>query len=242
MSNMPKSFFKRVIRRFGFDLRRYRPGSTDDAQFIAMLAAHRVNLILDVGANKGQFGRLLRDAGYKGRIVSFEPLAAARKGLALASEKDSLWEVAPQAAIGSEAGEIEIHVAGNSESSSVLNMLDLHAAAAPESVYVGSERVPLRRLDDLAQGYLQQDSVLFVKIDTQGYEDRVLKGAPNILARAIGLQLELSLVPLYEGQRLYDEMIDELKALNFELWGVTPTFVDPKSGRLLQIDATFFRR
>ncbi|MBS0312071.1 MAG: FkbM family methyltransferase [Proteobacteria bacterium] len=239
---MPKSFFKRVIRRLGFDLRRYRPGSTDDAQFIAMLVIHRINLILDVGANRGQFGRQLRDAGYKGRIVSFEPLAAAHEALALASEKDPLWEVAPQAAIGSENGEIEIHVAGNSESSSVLNMLDSHAAAAPESVYVGSERVPLRRLDDLAQGYLQQDSILFVKIDTQGYEDRVLQGAPNILARAVGLQLELSLVPLYEGQRLYDEMVDELKALNFELWGVTPTFVDPESGRLLQIDATFFRR
>lgn len=239
---MPKSFFKRVIRKFGFDLRRYRPESSDDAQLIAMLAAHRINLILDVGANKGQFGRQLRNAGYEGRIVSFEPLVFARKALIAACKGDPRWEVAPQAAIGSEDGETEIHVAGNSESSSILNMLDSHAAAAPGSVYVGSEKVPLRRLDALAQDYLQRDSILFVKIDTQGYEDRVLQGAPNILARARGLQLELSLVPLYEGQRLYDEMIDQLKDLNFELWGVTPTFVDPKSGRLLQIDATFFRR
>ena len=239
---MPKSFFKRIIRKFGFDLRRYRAESSEDAQFIAMLAAHRINLILDVGANKGQFGRQLRNAGYEGRIVSFEPLASARMALALACKEDPLWEVAPQAAIGSEDGEIEIHVAGNSESSSILNMLDSHAIAAPESVYVGSEKVPLRRLDTLAQGYLQQEDVLFVKIDTQGYEDRVLQGAPNILARTKGLQLELSLVPLYEGQRLYDEMIGKLRALNFELWGVSPMFVDPKSGRLLQIDATFFRR
>lgn len=240
---MPTKFLiKRLLRRLGFDLRRYRPEASEDAQLMAMLAAHQVNLILDVGANKGQFGRLLRNAGYKGRIVSFEPLASARKDLVLACQKDTLWEVAPQAAVGSEDGETEIHVAGNSESSSILNMLDSHAIAAPESVYVGSEKVPLRRLDTFAQGYLRRDAVLFIKIDTQGYEDRVIQGAPNILARAIGLQLELSLVPLYEGQKLYDEMIAQLKALNFVLWGVTPTFVDPKNGRLLQIDATFFRR
>lgn len=238
---MPKSVVKRLIRGFGFDLRRYRPEASDDAQFMAMLATHRVNLIFDVGANVGQFGRQLRNAGYGGRIVSFEPLAPARKELALACKNDLLWELAPQAAVGSEDGEIEIHVAGNSVSSSVLNMLDAHAFAAPESVYVDSEKVPLRRLDTLAPDYPQQDSVLFIKIDTQGYEDRVLEGAPKLLARAVGLQLELSLVPLYEGQRLYDEMIAQLKALDFVLWSMTPAFVDPKSGRLLQIDATFFR-
>jgi FkbM family methyltransferase len=239
---MPKSVVKRLIRRFGFDLCRYRPEASDDAKFMAMLATHRVNLILDVGANMGQFGRQTRNAGYGGRIVSFEPLASARKELALACKNDPLWELAPQSAVGSEDGEVEIYVAGNSVSSSVLNMLDSHAIAAPESVYVGSEKVPLRRLDTLALDYLHLDSVLFIKIDTQGYEDRVLQGAPNLLTRAVGLQVELSLVPLYEGQRLYDEMIAQLRALDFVLWGMTPAFVDPKSGRLLQVDATFFRR
>lgn len=238
---MAKFFIKRLLRRLGFDLRRYRPESSDEAQLIAMLAAHEVNLVLDVGANIGQFGRQLRNAGFRGQIVSFEPLASARKKLALACKSDPLWEVAPQAAVGCEDGEIEINVAGNSVSSSVLNMLDSHAAAAPESVYVDSEKVPLRRLDTLAPDYLHSDSVLFIKIDTQGYEDRVLQGAPNLLARAVGLQLELSLVPLYEGQCLYDEMIAQLKALDFILWGMTPAFIDPKNGRLLQIDATFFR-
>jgi FkbM family methyltransferase len=197
--------------------------------------------VFDVGANVGQFGRSVRDAGYRGRIVSFEPLSAAWEQLVAASRSDSLWQVAPRAAIGNEDGEIEIHVSGNSMSSSVLDMLDAHAIAAPGSAYVGREKVLLRRLDTVAVDYLRPDSSLFVKIDTQGYEDRVLQGASNLLKNTVGLQLECSLVPLYEGQLLYDEMSRRLKALGFALWGITPGFFDPGNGRLLQIDATFFR-
>lgn len=238
---MLKRLVKRGMRRLGFDLRHYRPESSGEAQFMAMLSAHGVNLVFDVGANIGQFGRWLREAGYSERIVSFEPLSAARKQLSVASQYDPLWEIAPQAAIGSEDGEIDIHIAGNSVSSSVLDMLDAHANAAPGSAYVDSEKVPLQRLDTIAPGYLHPDSILFLKIDTQGYEDRVLKGAPGLLERAIGLQLELSFVPLYDGQRPYDELIAQLKNLGFNLWCMTPAFVDPINGRLLQVDATFFR-
>lgn len=238
---MLKSLVKRTIRRLGFDLRRYHPSGSETAQFMTMLSAHGINLVFDVGANIGQFGKSLREADYRGRIVSFEPLAAARVQLLSVSRNDSLWAIAPRAAIGSEDGEIEINVAGNSVSSSVLGMLDAHASSAPCSAYVGSEKVPLRRLDAIASDYLVPGSVLFIKIDTQGYEDRVLQGATSLLDRAVGLQLELSLVPLYDGQRLHEELISQLKALGFELWGMAPVFIDPTSGRLLQVDATFFR-
>lgn len=183
----------------------------------------------------------MRDAGYQGRIVSFEPISAAREELLAVSKADPLRDIAPQAAIGSEEGKIELHIAGNSVSSSILDMLDTHANAAPGSGYSGSEMVPLRRLDSLAPDYLLPDSVPFLKIDTQGYEDRVLSGATELLKRTIGLQLELSLIPLYEGQLLFDEIIDQVKAKGFELWAVWPGFTDPKSGRLLQLDAIFFR-
>lgn len=236
-----KSLIKRTIRHLGFDLRRYHPASSEVAQFMTMLSKHGINLVFDVGANTGQFGKMLRESGYRGRIVSFEPLSLAREQLLAESRNDSLWEVAPQAAIGSEEGEIEIHIAGNSQSSSVLEMLDAHSSAASESRYIGSERVPLQRLDSLVPSNLHQDSVSFLKIDTQGYEDRVLNGAEGILDRIAGMQLELSLVPLYEGQRLFGDLIEQLQATGFELWAISPVFIDPRSGRLLQVDATFFR-
>lgn len=236
-----KLLIRSAVRRLGLDLTRFNPAASDDARLVAMLAEHGVNVVFDVGANTGQFGAMLRAARYKGRIVSFEPLSAARAELARVSASDSSWEIADQAAIGDADGEIAIHISGNSVSSSVLGMLDAHSDAAPESKYVGSENVPLRRLDGMAPKFLRPDSVTFLKIDTQGYEDRVLRGGIETIAGAIGLQLEMSLVPLYAGQRHFDELYADLKQSGFELWGMSPAFVDPRTGRLLQIDATFFR-
>jgi hypothetical protein len=149
--------------------------------------------------------------------------------------------VAERAAIGERDGEIDIHVSANSYSSSALDILDTHVRAAPESRYIGSERVSLRRLDFVATPFLRPDSVTFLKIDTQGFEDRVLDGAAGMLQRVAGIQMELSLVPLYSGQKLLPDMLGRVLALGFGLWGVWPALVEPESGRLLQVDATFFR-
>src|ERR1700683_2208237 len=101
---MFKSIAKRAIRTAGFDLRRYVAPPPEYAGLIAMMRANGVNLVFDVGANIGQFALSLRDAGYDGRIVSFEPLSDAWEKLKEASRSDGLWEVAPRGAIGAEDG------------------------------------------------------------------------------------------------------------------------------------------
>jgi FkbM family methyltransferase len=241
---MLKPLIKRALRSCGFDLRRYAPSSSEGARLMAMLRAQQINTIFDVGANEGQFGAMLREEGFHGRIISFEPLSSAWGKLNARAHADPLWEVAPRGAIGSKDGEIELHIAGNSASSSALDMLPahLHLTAAHESAYVGTERAPLRRLDTFVREYLREDSMVLIKVDTQGYESEVLKGAQELIDKAAGLHLELSLVPLYQGQVLYEEMIDMVKAAGFEMWAFTPGFMDPHTGRLLQADGTFFRR
>jgi FkbM family methyltransferase len=239
--NFAKSIIRRMLRRLGYDAHRYIPVLSPGAQQAAILKSRGINLVLDVGANAGQFGAALREAGYTGRIVSFEPLDAARQRLLASSAGDPAWEVADRAAIGHEDGEIEIHVSANSFSSSALDMLPAHLRSAPESRYVGSERVPLRRLDGIAGPYLRPDSVTLLKIDTQGFEDRVLEGAAGILPRVAAIQLELSLVPLYAGQKLLPEMLDRLRGLGFLPWALWPAFIDQDGARLLQVDATFLR-
>lgn len=134
-----------------------------------------------------------------------------------------------------------MHIAVNSFSSSALDMLDSHGKAAPGSAYFGRERVRLSRLDTLAADYLQADSVSFVKIDTQGYEDKVLNGATNLLGRASGLQLELLFAPLYDEQQLFDVLVEQLRAAGFSIWAIWPGLCDPDTGRMLQVDAIFFR-
>lgn len=230
-----------IMRRIGLDLRRYRPGTSEFGRLNSMLTSHGVDLVLDVGANIGQFAKSLREAGYTRRLVSFEPLSTAHAQLLQASRNDSQWKIAPRTAIGDHEGEIEMHIAGNSVSSSALDMLDSHTLAAPGSAYVGTEHAPLSRLDTIALDYLKPGVTPFLKIDTQGYEDRVLDGASELLTKTRGLQLELSFVPLYEGQKLFDELVERLRKLGFTIWAIRPGFCDPHSGRMLQVDATFFR-
>lgn len=236
-----KRAIKQLARSIGLEVSRYDPTASRAVQLETLLRLHHINLVFDIGANVGQYARFLRQAGYKGKVVSFEPLATAHTVLCIANKFDADWEIAPRAAIGAEDGEIEINVAANSVSSSVLEMLDTHLAAAPKSRYVDKEWVPLRRLDSIAMKYLDKEAKLFLKIDAQGYEERVLEGAKNILPYAIGLQLELSLVPLYSGQAGFLEILHLLQEQGFDLYALFPEFIDPNTGRLLQVDGLFFR-
>ncbi len=236
-----KALIKRALRGAGWDLHRYVPTASPDAQLARVLASFGIDLVLDVGANQGQYGGLLRELGFAGSIVSYEPLADAHAALTARAAGDPAWTVAPRAAIGAENGEIAINVAGNSASSSVLPMLAAHTDAAPHTAYVGSEIVPLRRLDDVAAPHLAGARAPLVKIDTQGFEAAVLAGAPATLAAASAVQIELSLTPLYEGQALYDAILADLTGRGFELWGIWPGFGRDSDGRLLQMDGLFAR-
>src|SRR6185295_6306582 len=150
---MIKQELKRLLRHIGYDLARHSIQSSPGAQLQRILQTLRVSLVLDVGANEGQYARSLRDWGYTGRIVSFEPLSAAHAKLVETSRNDAAWEVAGQTAIGDTDGQIEIHVAANSASSSILEMLPAHQRAAPDSGYVATETVPIARLDRAAEAY-----------------------------------------------------------------------------------------
>jgi FkbM family methyltransferase len=234
-------FAKRLLRTFGIEVKKYLPSRSEAAQTVHLLKTHRINIVFDVGANVGQYGHFLRDAGYRGRIVSFEPLAAAHAELVLAAKSDALWEIAPRMALSDAAGGAEINVAGNSVSSSLLGMTEAHLAAAPFAANRGTEPVRLERFDAVAGTYLGNGDRGYLKIDTQGYEDRVLAGAQTMIEHVHGLQLELSLLQLYQDQPLFDEMYRRLRDLGFELHAIFPEFYDQTSGRLLQFDGVFFR-
>jgi len=236
-----KKIIKRIAQYFGFEIRRYSVEKSDKARLAVMLQEHDIDVVLDVGANVGLYGESLRDCGYKGRIVAFEPLSDAYEKLLKRASADILWDVGPRGAIGDQDGELEINIASNSTSSSLLPMLDSHVAAAPHSKYLSMEKTPVRTLDSVAKKYLHQDSKLFLKIDTQGYESQVLNGATNTINKARGVQLEISLVPLYEGQDLYFEIVERMRSLGFSIWGISTVLVNTRTGRLLQIDAIFFR-
>ena len=125
-----KQLARQVLHRVDVDIVRYRKST--QAVRIRILRHVGVTVVLDVGANSGQYVQLLRRSGYGGRIVSFEPLSVAFAELSQGALGDPLWDCR-RLAIGDEEGTTTIHVAGNSWSSSLLPMLDRHGTA-PASV------------------------------------------------------------------------------------------------------------
>lgn len=223
-----------ALARRGFEVRRHHA-----ARRQRMLARHGVDLVLDVGAARGGFGSQLRAFGYTGRIVSFEPLADAYADLSRTVAADPAWQ-AHHLALGAEAGAATINVASNSDSSSLLPMLDAHRAAAPQVGYVDTQEVRLARLDDLAGEALATSAAAYLKIDTQGFEREVLAGAPETLEQVVGLQLELSFVPLYGGGMTVDEAVAWAYAQGFHLVGIEQGYAAP-TGEILQVDGVFWR-
>ena len=242
MLSSAKQSIKRMLHAMGIEAHRYHPSTSPLARLMAALRAHEIDLVFDIGANEGQFARELRAGGFSGRIVSFEPLTSAHNKLSKASRGDPSWQVHQRYAIGDHLGEVQINIAGNSVSSSILPMLAAHSSAAPESVYQTSETTPLTTLDRVVGQYLNGAKAPFLKIDTQGYEWFVLDGASTALSQVRGVLMELSSTPLYEGQHLWQESIERLQKEGFTLWSLQPVFIDQSNGRTLQWDGLFFRQ
>jgi FkbM family methyltransferase len=235
-----RGLVKRTGQAMGVDVRDLR--HTAPAILGTLLRRLQPVAVLDIGANIGQYAREVRKAGYGGLIVSFEAQPDLCRQLLADARADRLWRIAPAAALGARAGSVELNLAGNSASSSVLDMLPAHLRAAPQSAYVGRQRVPLARLDELSVPLLPPDGKLFVKVDTQGYEREVLTGAAGVLPRVDAMQIELSLRTLYAGAPTMLEMLALLSSLGFDPFHLVPAFDDAGSGRLLQAEGFFVRR
>jgi len=236
-----KHELRKLLRRFGYDISRVTPLSHAMALRKTMLGSYDIDTVLDVGANAGQFALALRrEAGYTGRILSFEPLSAAYELLKENAKGDPDWEVF-RCAIGDAEGNREINIAGNSYSSSLLDMLPSHLKSAPESRYVGKELIDVRTLDSLFENVRKNAGNVYLKIDTQGFESRVLAGAEKSLAFINTVEMEMALVPLYDGELLFHEMCLRMRSNGYTLVALENEFSDPVSGQLLQVDGIFHR-
>lgn len=228
-----------LLRRFGVDVVRY-----DGRRFVArrrieVIERTRVSVVLDVGAGMGQFGGWLRDEGYAGQIVSFEPVRESFARLQRRSEADSAWATV-NVALGDHDGESLVHVADNLWSSSLLPMRERHEEVAPMSRFVREESVRLARLD--SQDVVGADDRAYLKVDVQGGECAVLEGATGVLDRVVAVELELSLVELYEGQALLPLLYEQMRDMGFALvWLGDAIFRDPASDEILAVDGIFVR-
>lgn len=232
---------RRLLRNLGYDVRKFTPASHPLARTKRLLESYRIDTILDVGANTGEFAIQMRHGiGYTGNILSFEPLSSAYSVLNANAKMDPHWQ-AYNLALGDTDELRNINIAGNSVSSSLVEMLPRHIEIEPSSRYIATEEIQVRRLDSIFDGLCAAANRIYLKIDTQGFEQRVLSGAKASIRRVGTVQMELSLVPLYEGEVLFDEMCRLMVEKGYSLYSVDTAFADENTGQMLQADCIFHR-
>jgi FkbM family methyltransferase len=170
-----------------------------------------IAVVVDVGANTGQFGHSLRRAGYRGKILSIEPGNAEFEALARSAKADGNWE-ALHCALGASSGKAVLNVSKLSVFNSLLP-LSTAARLHDERMSVDhTEEIAVRTLDELATPL---SGNMLLKIDTQGYEKQVIEGGRRVLNRMAGVLLELPVIRTYEGEWEFHDALKYMADLGF---------------------------
>ena len=200
-----------------------------------LLAKLEIDCVLDVGANDGQFAQNLRAIGYRGRIISFEPVPEVFARLCRAFQNDGAWS-GHRIALGEETGTMRINIPP--ERTVLSSFLDLQ-----EPLEVRNEQVQVRRLDELLPTLVANAaaSKVFLKMDTQGYDLNVFRGAEGCLGEIRGLVSEVSVSPLYKDQPHYLEALATYERAGFDLYHLS-TVNRTSGGGLQELNAYLIRR
>lgn len=223
----------RVLNRVGIDVYPADFRNSIQSYLKYILDSRDIAQVIDIGANEGQYGLMLRNLGFTGKITSYEPLPDAWQVLKDNSKKDILWDIADRSAVVSNenVSEVQIFQTDNSVSSSMLEPLKSVEYAVDRMVTAPSIGIN-SVLRASAPGSL-------LKLDVQGYEmsliegiDFSFSGCPEVL------QLELAIKATYKDEILYTTVVDFLKGKGYQLIYVFPGVANG-DGQLLQIECIF---
>jgi FkbM family methyltransferase len=232
---------REVMSRLGLKEQPVASPWADESFALRRIVALAPDIVLDVGANEGQFVDKLRSVGYANRIISFEPQQKVFAALASRTSAAPNWEC-HRLALGDQAATIHMHVSAFSPSSSLLPIGRLHVEMMPQTVEVGTEPVQVVRLDEWEGAPGLADKRLFLKLDVQGYELPALRGMGALLERMEGALVELNFRALFDGQSPYFEVMAVLEGAGLHFAGLTGINMHPTVSDFLWADAVFFRQ
>lgn len=214
-----------------------------EEQVSAILRELRVNCVLDVGANVGQFGRTLRRAGYQGRIASFEPLEEFATKLRRRATKDRDWQV-HEYALGDEDTTAEINATPGASLSSLLPPSEFGKEWSHKLETSVKKEITVRRLDGVLDEVLAgiDEPRIYLKLDTQGYDVAAFRGAGSRVRELLAMQSEVSCLPIYEGMPQLEEQLGEYRAAGFDIAGLFPVSMHRPTLRVLEFDAVLVRQ
>lgn len=188
-----------------------------------IFAEYFIDCVIDVGANVGQYAKFLREkVGYKGLIISFEPEPDNFKKLLVSSRHDDRWVVFNDA-LGSQEGELCLNVMEAGDLNSFLqpnhdDTDELEKLNVIKSII----KVPVKKLDDLMHNFIEDNDIrnVFLKLDTQGFDLEVFKGALHSLDVIKGVQTEVSVLPIYMNMPSFDDSLKLFRKNGFEVSGL----------------------
>lgn len=203
-----------------------------------LLEKYQIDIVLDVGANRGQFGSELRRMGYKGKIISFEPISSAFEVLQETARNDLHWDI-HKLALGSKNTEQKIYVADMSVFTSFLKSNDwCEQQFGKSSVGSTEETVIVRRLDEVLHETVENldKARIYLKMDTQGYDLEVFKGLGGKYDKIFALQSEMSVIAIYQGMPHLTDSISFFEKAGFELAGMYPVTQEESTLSVIEFD------
>jgi len=238
---------RRLLRRSGIDIIRWphRPESgVVDWALAEVIRSRRINCVIDVGGNRGQFAKRLRTLGYAGRIVSFEPSPTVLPEISAAAARDPQWTVRP-VGLSSQAGPAELRLHQEPQLNSLLDDLPGVIEQIPAMELTGTATITLATLaaefPALIAG-IDEPRVL-LKSDTQGHDLEVLRGAGHdgLDHAVLAVLIELAAQPVYLGQPAMTEVMDLIMNEGFTAVAFEPLFESSDGLRMVELDALFMR-
>ena len=227
---------KKAIQNFlysvGLDVKLVRPVDN------RWLTNRNLDSVLDIGANTGQFAEKIHAILPEAQIYSFEPIKHCYEQLLVNTQGYKLK--AFNIALGETEEEVEINVSKHTPSSSLLEMAQLHKDVFEGTDFVAKEMIQVQKLDSFADG-LGNLGKFMVKIDVQGFEDRVIKGGENTIRNAELVVIETSFRELYKGQLLFNGIYNLLHDLGFDFKGNVTQTLDERDGSILYAESLFVK-
>ena len=226
---------RKIIQKTGFDFHRHY--TVPDK--LIYLQTLNLQTVLDIGANVGQFVKEIREQLPEAQIYSFEPIKECFDKLEENMKADKNFK-AFNFALGDKDQNLEMHKSSYTPSSSILDMAETHKTLFPHTKDSKPEQILVKKLDDIATNLNLSKNIL-IKIDVQGFEDKVITGGIETFKKANVVIIENSFVELYKNQSLFDDIYQKLKILGFVYKGGLQEKLNKKTGQIISEDSLFIR-
>tara|TARA_A100001011_G_scaffold400752_1_gene518379 strand:- start:8326 stop:9066 length:741 start_codon:yes stop_codon:yes gene_type:complete len=238
-----RSFLKNILKDFfyknNYIIKKRNPFNDHLERLKIVLNNVKIDGVIDVGANKGQFLKQNIEVLKEFPTLIIEPLKIHNKQLKFLKYKNILEIL--NVCIGTKSDEVEINVSENDVCSSILELDKNSETEVPTARYVNKLKVKCERLDYLIENYFSSSDSLFIKVDVQGVEDDVLSSIGTLIEKVSFIYIELSFVKLYKNQKLWREIADHKILKDFSIVDVNVIGASPSYGIATQADMLFMR-